>query len=78
LPPEEADRLVAALRTHRDRAMVLAMLLAGLRRCEVLGLRFEDVQALLKSPVSNAIWSPSRPTQSGRLRSSHQRGWAAQ
>jgi integrase len=44
LPPEEADRLVAALRTHRDRAMVLAMLLAGLRRCEVLGLRFEDVQ----------------------------------
>ena len=44
LPPPEADRLVAALRTHRDRAMVLAMLLAGLRRCEVLGLRFEDVQ----------------------------------
>jgi integrase/recombinase XerD len=32
------------LRTHRDRAMVLAMLLAGLRRCEVLGLRFTDVQ----------------------------------
>jgi site-specific recombinase XerD len=44
LSPQEADRLVAALRTHRDRAMVLAMLLAGLRRCEVLGLRFEDVQ----------------------------------
>ena len=42
--PAEADRLVAALRTHRDRAMVLAMLLAGLRRCEVLGLRFTDVQ----------------------------------
>jgi integrase/recombinase XerD len=44
LSPREADRLVAALRTHRDRAMVLAMLLAGLRRCEVLGLRLEDVQ----------------------------------
>jgi integrase/recombinase XerD len=44
LPPAEADRLVAALRTHRDRAMVGAMLLAGLRRCEVLGLRFCDVQ----------------------------------
>ena len=44
LSPGEADRLVAALRTHRDRAMVLAMLLAGLRRCEVLGLRFADVQ----------------------------------
>ncbi len=44
LPPQEADRLVAALRTHRDQAMVLAMLLAGLRRCEVLGLRFADIQ----------------------------------
>ena len=44
LSPGEANRLVAALRTHRDRAMVLAMLLAGLRRCEVLGLRFADVQ----------------------------------
>jgi integrase len=44
LPPQEADQLVSALRTHRDRAMVLAMLLAGLRRCEVLGLRFADVQ----------------------------------
>ncbi len=44
LSPGEADRLVGALRTHRDRAMILAMLLAGLRRCEVLGLRFTDVQ----------------------------------
>jgi integrase/recombinase XerD len=44
LSSEEADRLVGALRTHRDQAMVLGMLLAGLRRCEVLGLRFEDVQ----------------------------------
>jgi integrase/recombinase XerD len=45
LAPEEVDRLVAALRTHRDRAMVLAMVLAGLRRCEVLGLRLADVRA---------------------------------
>jgi len=44
LSPEEADRLIGALRTHRDRAIVLAMLLAGLRRCEALGLRFEHVQ----------------------------------
>ncbi len=43
LSPAEVDRLMAALRTHRDRAMVLAMVLAGLRRCEVLGLRLEDV-----------------------------------
>jgi site-specific recombinase XerD len=41
--PADADRFVAALRTHRDRAMVEAMLLGGLRRCEVLGLRLRDV-----------------------------------
>src|SRR6266704_1920634 len=44
LGPAEVDGLLAALRTERDRAMVLAMVLAGLRRCEVLGLRFADVQ----------------------------------
>ena len=44
LSPAEADRLVAALRTHRDRAMVAAMLFGGLCRCEVLGLRFADIQ----------------------------------
>jgi integrase/recombinase XerD len=41
---DEVDALVAALRTHRDRAMVEAMLLGGLRRCEVLGLRLEDIR----------------------------------
>lgn len=41
----EVDALVNALRKHRDRAMVLAMLLGGLRRCEVLGLRMQDVHA---------------------------------
>src|SRR5205809_938486 len=45
LAPAEADALLAALRTARDRAMVLAMLLGGLRRCEVLGLRLADVSA---------------------------------
>lgn len=44
LSTAEVDALTAALRTHRDRAMVAAMLLAGLRRCEVLGLRLEDVR----------------------------------
>jgi len=43
LAPSEVDALRAALRTHRDRAMVEAMLLGGLRRCEVLGLRLDDV-----------------------------------
>src|SRR5215467_11706938 len=36
--------LIGALRTDGDRVIVVAMLLAGVRRCEVLGLRFEDVQ----------------------------------
>lgn len=43
LSPEEVVRLTGALRKHRDRAMVAAMVLGGLRRCEVLGLRLEDV-----------------------------------
>jgi integrase/recombinase XerD len=43
LSPAEVDALMAALRTHRDRAMVAAMVLGGLRRCEVLGLRLEDL-----------------------------------
>ena len=37
LGPAEVDALTAALRRHRDRAMVAAMVLGGLRRCEVLG-----------------------------------------
>lgn len=45
LSPGEVDRLVAALRTRRDRAMVEAMLFAGLRRSEVLGLRLGDVRS---------------------------------
>ena len=44
LSPAEVDALTAALRTHRDWAMVAAMVLGGLRRCEVLGLRLEDLR----------------------------------
>ena len=40
LTPAEVDALTAALRTHRDRAMVLG----GLRRCEVVGLRMADLR----------------------------------
>jgi integrase len=43
LDSAEASALLAALRTRRDRTMVLAMLLGGLRRCEVLGLRLVDI-----------------------------------
>ena len=45
LTPPEVVSLLAALRTHRDRTMALAMLLGGLRRSEVLDLRLEDVKA---------------------------------
>ncbi|WP_240961097.1 tyrosine-type recombinase/integrase [Rhodococcus sp. A14] len=38
-----AGAFLGALRTHRDRAMILAMLLGGLRRSEVLGLRLSDI-----------------------------------
>jgi integrase/recombinase XerD len=44
LSPAEVDALTDALRTHRDRALVAAMVLGGLRRCEVLGLRLQDVR----------------------------------
>jgi len=44
IDPDEVDVFTAALRTRRDRAMVEAMLLGGLRRCEVRGLRLEDVR----------------------------------
>jgi site-specific recombinase XerD len=43
LAPAQVDALLAALRTWRDRAMVEAMVLGGLRRCEVLGLRLADL-----------------------------------
>jgi integrase/recombinase XerD len=49
LSPAEVKALVAALRTDRDRAMVFAMVLGGLRRCEVLGLRLGDVQVAERS-----------------------------
>jgi integrase/recombinase XerD len=40
----EVNRLLAALRTKRDRAIFEAMLFAGLRRCEALGLRQSDIK----------------------------------
>jgi site-specific recombinase XerD len=44
LAPAEVDALTGVLRTRRDLAMVEAMVLGGLRRCEVLGLRLEDLK----------------------------------
>jgi len=44
LDPDEVDALMGALRSERDRAMTQAMVLGGLRRCEVLGLRLGDLR----------------------------------
>ncbi len=44
LTPSEVSGLLAALRTHRDRALVLVMVLGGLRRVEALGLALGDLQ----------------------------------
>ena len=49
LSPAEVNALLGALRCHRDRAMVFAMVLGGLRRCEVLGLRLADIQVPQRS-----------------------------
>jgi site-specific recombinase XerD len=43
--PEEVDALLGACRRVRDRAMFEAMVFGGLRRCEVLGLRLDDLDA---------------------------------
>jgi integrase/recombinase XerC len=48
LEPEEVAAFLADLNTHRDRAMVLAMLLGGLRAGEVRGLRLVDVDLGLR------------------------------
>ena len=45
LSPADVGALMAALRSERDRTMVEAMVLGGLRRCEVLGLRLGDINA---------------------------------
>lgn len=43
LEPSDVGEFLADLETHRDRAMVLAMLLGGLRAGEVRSLRLSDV-----------------------------------
>ncbi len=43
LENEEINQFVDSLRNHRDKAIVLLMLLAGLRKSEVLNLRLGDV-----------------------------------
>ena len=44
LDPADVIKLLGAARRWRDRAMIEAMVLGGLRCCEVIGLRLEDLQ----------------------------------
>ena len=44
LDPADVIALLGAARHWRDRAMLEAMVLGGLRCCEVIGLRLEDLQ----------------------------------
>ena len=74
LEPGEVEALLGALRTRRDRAMVEAMVLGGLRRCEVLGLRLGDLRlggwrgfiawgqggAQTPAPVSQSVFAAVR------------------
>lgn len=43
LPVSDVDRFLSSLDTHRDRAIVLVMLLGGLRAAEVRSLQLSDV-----------------------------------
>jgi integrase len=43
LDPEEINPFIDSMRRHRDKAMVLLMLLAGLRKSEVLKLALDDI-----------------------------------
>lgn len=44
VPVEQVQRFLASLRTYRDKAIVLLMLLGGLRKSEVLGLELVDLE----------------------------------
>lgn len=48
LPADDVSAFFADLETHRDRAVMLAMVLGGLRAAEVRGLRLADVDMGLR------------------------------
>jgi site-specific recombinase XerD len=48
LPADDVNAFLADLETHRDRAIVLAMVLGGLRAAEVRSLRLADVDMGLR------------------------------
>jgi integrase len=74
ITPDEVDALFSVLRTLRDRAMVEAMILGGLRRCEVLALRLTDLKVaerrvfICEGKGGTSGWCPSRPGSSRRWR----------
>ncbi len=64
LNPDEVEALMAALRIRRDRAMVQAMLLGGMRRCEVLGCAW----AMCAWASGGCWWPRARVATSGSSR----------
>jgi integrase len=46
VPVEQVQRFLASLNTYRDKAMVLLMVLGGLRKSEVLGLELSDLDPI--------------------------------
>jgi integrase/recombinase XerD len=66
LTPDEVDALTA-LCTHRDAAMVAAMVLGGLRRCEVLRLRLGDLRVAERRRCVAIVATPGQ----GRMGASY-------
>lgn len=62
LSPEERERLLAAARDHRDYALIYTALYTGLRRGELLALRWKDVdfERGLLAVTSNRQYSKER------------------
>ncbi len=67
LAPEEVDGLIAALRTRRDKAVVLAVVLPCLWRCDVLGLAW-PTRGSRTGPCSSLRAISTRITSTAPLR----------
>jgi integrase/recombinase XerC len=65
LSSDEVAMFLADLETHRDRAIVLLMLLGGLRASEVRSLRLADVPRTRPADVGGPVGGPTRRSTTG-------------
>jgi site-specific recombinase XerC len=73
IPDDAADQLFAALRCHRDRALISFWLSSGARAAELLGLRHGDLDVgAARSRWSARVAGPGRPS---RQAWTHLPGW---